>query len=309
MADIIVISPKMFLEQKQNQIKDSILKKYQEIFTRHTCFSLIKSDSIPFHCNTSRNSQFFKRPIVTTVAIKKKDPRKVFVGILNVINKTNYSKILTRIKKDFISPQDISYTIQTIIKTCYKDTFYLQIHIQLLHDIISYLKEGVEIIYKILQEFADEFQAKKEWTKLSIEDQGKGYLEFCDKQKWKGLIISKNIVLMEFVKHFKLNIDVIKHTQTLENDLLELLNEDDQDGITVVITMLIDIAKINIIYVKDIQIGELFSLVSSKKNIFILEDLARFINQNKGEYDRIFSKPSSKLIGGMYGSLNDDISF
>ena len=308
MTDIIVISPQTFLEQKKSEANANILKKYQEIYAKNACFTSVKYEPSVFHQNT-KSSHFTKKQTVAFPPIKKKDPNKAFTGIMNVINTTNYPKVLIRIKLIISSSYNLSTMIKTIIKTCCRDTFYLQIHLKLLTDIIAYVKDDTEKIYTIIQEFTDEFIAEKEWTKLSVEYQGKGYIEFCDKQKWKSAIISKNIVLLEFMNHFHIKLDVHKYTKMLEEDLLHLLNEDDQDGITVVITMLIDIAKVKSSYVKDIDINNLFTLVSSKKNLFILEELSGFVNQSKGAYDRMFSKPSIKAVEGMYGSLKDMVSF
>ena len=299
MTDIIVISPLTFLKHRKKDVQASILKKYQDIFEMHSCFK--------YESNIFYPKGVIKKQVAVLPIKKPKEPLKVFVGIMNVINTTNYVKMLNKIKM-LVSSTNVSMIIKTILKICSEDVFYIQIHIKLIEDILKYVKDDAHIVYTTLQEFIDVYQQDKEWMTLSPDNEKKGYLEFCDKQKWKASIISKNLIILELVKHFKINMDIRKYVELLEEDLLNLLNEEDYDGATVVINMMIDIAKMNSVYVKNINISNLYAMVSSKKIIFILENLARYVYQNKDAYDRIFSKPSIKVVEGMYGSLKDVIS-
>lgn len=313
MTDIIVIAPEVFIKRRLASSDALIGKKYQEIYTKYSCFSAQTNAPVHgkfnnhqenggFHGHKGRSNYFNRkapnredeRPAISR---KPKDITRLLMGILNVINRNNYNKMLNKIRL-LKTEGNISLIIDEILKTCTLQTFYISIYMKLLHDIMEHCSEGEKTkVRESFAKFVAIYMDNTEWLMKNSPIENEDYSAFCDFQKTKNIILAKNMVIMELTKTFALSVNLNKYVACLVHDLNKLVDDNDDDKASIVLQMLVYIAKHNASYLDDINVSSLFARVSSKKNSFVIEELADIIDQKIEAYDLTFSKPSMKASG------------
>lgn len=297
MTDIIVINHNLFVERRsQIAIDPSLQKKYEDIFQKYTCFtappSIPSSHHGKFVVNNDNNNHYHKgrhyfnrknhskdeeRSFISRKPNKEKDITKVLLGIMNVINQSNYNKMLNKIRL-LKSDANINIIVSEILKTATVQNFYMNIYMKLLHDIIEHCSESEkQKTFQTVIDFVNTFIDSKEWLTTSIPGND-DYSAFCDFQKAKNIVIAKNVLILELVKRFSLALNLQSYVKSLVIDLDILISQNDEDRSTSILHMLVQIAKSND-KLLDVKVNDLFAKSSSKKNNFVMEELAELLNQ------------------------------
>jgi hypothetical protein len=298
MTDIIVINPNLFAERgSQITVDPSLQKKYEDIFQKYSCFTTPASVSshgkfvVNNNNNDNNSSHYHKgrhyfgrknhqkdedRSFITRKP-KDKDIAKVLLGIMNVINQSNYNKMLNKIRL-LKSDANINIIVVEILKTSTVQNFYMNIYMKLLHDIIEHCSESEkQKTFQTITDFIASFIDAKEWLTTAVPEND-DYSAFCDFQKAKNIVIAKNVLILELVKRFSLVVDLHSYVRSLVTDLDTLISENDDDKSTAILHMLVQIAKSDEKLI-NVKVNDLFVKSSSKKNNFVMEELAELLNQ------------------------------
>ena len=254
MIDLIIKTPKEFYEAKDSiKVSECLTEKYLKIFQNYECF-------LP-HCKVASTSQCKSVPFKTISSKKKtggfhevheksfsgnKPIEKTILGILNVVNASNYAKNLNKIRFNS-SEKTIEVIISEILHKCCLQIFYVNIFIKLIKDMISLsgysdiIKTKIKMFVGTFSQNEDELILKKPTT---VEKHTE-YDIFCLEQKFKNYSIAKN-TLINYLHAERLILDF---------DINEYFNnfcsKVEYTSSDIIVQILIQIIKINS---KDIQI-------------------------------------------------------
>lgn len=208
MTDFIQYNKESFFAIKNTiLLEDSIKDKYDIIFNSHDCFnnmifiSIVKNkkDIGSFPKNIVKlNTQDVKRKIFMKPIRKPIDSTengyiKKCKSILNIINDTNYTKQLSKLKF-LIDNDNIDEIIEVIVNISILQVFYIHIFVKLLTDINQNHK-----IRKFLNEYIMSYLDKGFCYNFDNVQSSNEYDMFCDIQKHKTRMISTGKVMFIYI--------------------------------------------------------------------------------------------------------------
>jgi hypothetical protein len=228
-----------------------------------------------------------RKPIVAPTDNPIESVKRQLKGFLNIINKRNYSKVVSRIQR-IVNPSSIQTIIEMVLDTACLQVFYISIFYNVLSDVLAC---GVyDEAHRHLNTYVNEFIEKKEYIYTRQESDTTShandkYFWFCQQQKHKLLATSKNIVILELLKN--------KHSDTwtvqeycdslLEELTLLNINIQSEDevilfNIDIAITLMKEIKTrypdtiINAAYLRN-----LMDVQTCQRTKFMLEDMVRSV--------------------------------
>jgi hypothetical protein len=150
--------------------------------------------------------------------------KKKMKGLLNIINKNNYKKVVSKVKA-IITPDnaEIVYTI-ILVNTC-NQVYYIHVFITLIMELLAFMPATQETCVTVVNTFIENFIYKKEYIMVNDGVSGginNDYDCFCVQQKHKSMITSKNLVIVEFLKK---SFSKKWTVQSYADGLLETLND------------------------------------------------------------------------------------
>jgi hypothetical protein len=209
MADIIIVKTIEFYERK-GLVNDPIIEaKYNKLFQQYVCFSdnavvviqpniasKIYKKSAIFH-NSNRQHHHHN---VTHIKKEPKTVKKYILGILNIINITNYKKMVVKIKM-YINHDNINEIFNEILEKCIIQIFYLSIYIDLIKDIMNSLSDNEKLTaIDIINKFVNAFIKDEKYILLEPKTDN-SYHDFCIMQKNKMIILSNNSIIIALLKN------------------------------------------------------------------------------------------------------------
>lgn len=252
-VDIIVIPLERFLLVKESIVLDpNVSQKYQELLDKYTCFTQQpQASSTPTPINTFTKKSSFahhhhnKHNNKTNASSyrKPKDFQKVLTGIMNIINQTNFNKMFNKIRL-LKSDNNIGTIVQCALTMCSIQSFYLNIYIKLIHDILEGSNEiEKKIILQTINAYINDFLEQKAWCNMKDVDDD---YSFYDQQKQKTLIMSKHVMFLELVVSVKqTEFDMQDYATVLFDNLKESIqNKENVKGLLIV-SMLISMFKMS----------------------------------------------------------------
>jgi hypothetical protein len=262
MTDIIIFDTNFFKEIKQTLIQDESIKlKYTELFKKYNCFS--NNQPIIHHKHKIIKHYNHHHPIRET------NIKKQILGILNLINNSNYLKLFNKIKI-IINIDNIKYIISEILNKCCLQIFYVHVFMKLFINIYEISqKDEKDIIIDTVNTYVNNFINNKEYI-LSESVIINAYDYFCFVQKHKSLINAKNIIILEL---FKYNILLLKQIDYIEFITKELNICICESHIELLLNMLLEIHRSLPIYELDIDYQLILDKTKNQKIKFMVDDL------------------------------------
>lgn len=245
MTDIIVISPTTFDGVRKSITVDPVTKaKYDQIFEKYECF--FKTNIGPknvevkhnkyTHQSRKDNTYHAVDPVVKPRPKRQKTLNQEILGLLNVLNKSNYNKVLSKFRL-LSSKDNISFLIEEILNKCCLQISYVSYYTQLLLDLIeisgysSQIIKAVEIFYKNLLE--------SDYLIFHNESIKEDYDSFCLEQKHKQLVKAKNSLILILHKKNILTLDINDYINFV---LLHLQNSlKDTFHLDLILSVIVDI--------------------------------------------------------------------
>lgn len=227
---------------------DEIEKKYANLFTTFDCF-LNKGpitlfvprdkDSRPKHFQQSQHHRHHTKETVRERKRKDKTIDETIMGIVNIINASNYSKMFNTIRL-MSNDNNISIITKVIIVNTCNNPFYINLFTKLIIE-LAMISTYKEIILCELTNFIHCFIEKEEYI-FKPKANNSGYDIFCDQQKHKSYVLCKNNFIL------KLHVDGI-HKTNVTDYLNHFINElagdkiDDEYHKTLLLQLLMDCMK------------------------------------------------------------------
>lgn len=197
------------------------------------------SNKKPHFYNTFKNVQFNRKHSLSHTRISEKpnifkfknDPadkvKRELQGYLNIINTNNFPKVSKKIAHLLIRDKtktNIKAVFDTILDTACMQVFYVTIFYDLLCNLLNVLGEddkdyGMDVINHFIDNFitSKDYILQEKETFLSNET---NYAFFCIQQKHKTVSTSKNLVILELLKHdHSVKWDVKTYCDTLISEL------------------------------------------------------------------------------------------
>lgn len=313
-TDFIEISAKTFYASRHESIekvRSDLKQKYDDLCAKYACFTQVvapppaatTSTSHPprKNHNYSQSSNYGKNhrghhhshPHQTHGGAnpnrKPRDINKTIMGIFNVLNKSNYSKLLTKVRL-IKTESNIGVIMTGLLDTCVLQIFYLGIYMKFLCNIVETSCEAEKvIIMKTIEDCINSFVEDKAWCnhKKNIPKHpgnqdshpmqpDSSYSDFCDQQKARNHIIAKNMMVIELVHVFpclKCKFTPKSHVETLRLDLMNALENKESDHAILTLHMLTYIIKTK--RVENTCIGILIPPNVTNKIRFMIEDLGK----------------------------------
>lgn len=265
--DIIIIPVSVFLAYK-DKVPVKILTKYEELYKKYACFSTTITYMPSKFAHTETKA-------ISRITHKGKDVKTVMRGILNVLNRSNYQKMCTKIRL-LKNEQNLNYIIKEIIRMSISQLFYLEFFIKLLNDILDFSTDTEKrLINQVINDFIATVLTEKKWLfETSISE----YEAFCGYIKHKNTIIAQHMLILELAKIPNIHFDLGKYISMLVMDLEECLKYEDEGRSILILQMLIHIAKSTKKISLQIDTNELLTQVTSKKIQFSIEELSNYTN-------------------------------
>jgi hypothetical protein len=141
-------------------------------------------------------------------------------GLLNIINKNNYKKVISKIKA-LITIDNAKDVYEILLATTCTQVFYIAIFINIIMDLTEYMIETKQICDIVLNEFIENFIYNREYISSNVENHD-DYDMFCAQQKQKCLITAKNLVIIELLNR---QFSKVWSVQTYADHLIKTLDE------------------------------------------------------------------------------------
>jgi G3E family GTPase len=221
--------------------------------------------------------------------------KKKLKGLLNIINKNNYKKVVSKVKS--ILNQENAQTVYEIIlsNTC-NQVFYINVFIVLIMELIAFMPSTQEVCRTVVNTFIENFIYQKEYI-MVYNDVSDGitsdYDVFCAQQKHKSMITSKNLVIVEFLKK---SFSKKWTVQSYADGLLNSLNNLNTDAIVnsnisletntdIILTLLKDLKNVDKRIKLDTSIiARLFNYSYNQRITFMAQDIISLEWQGIGQY-------------------------
>lgn len=328
-TDFIEISAKEFYASRHesiDKVRPDLKQKYDDICAKYACFTQVvvpppvastvhaprKNTTHPsnnFGKNHRNNHHSHSHPHSHSHSHnnggsnpnrKPRDIHKTIMGIFNVLNKSNYGKLLTKVRL-IKTESNIGLIMTGLLDTCVLQIFYLGIYMKFLCNIVDNSCEAEKvIIMKTIKDCIDGFVEKRAWcnsdsrgtqgTQGNQGNQGNQdsqgnqgsqgnqseYSAFCDQQKTKNHIVAQNMMIIELIHIFpdlKCKFTPKSHLDNLRSDLLTALERNESDHAILTLHMLTYIVKTK--RVENTCIGIFVPPNVTNKIKFMIEDLGK----------------------------------
>ena len=268
--DIIIVKPVEFVQRKDIAIDASIVEKYKSFFQQYNCFS----DNAVVVVQPVISKVIKRHPIASSK--KDKSVKKIMLGILNVINETNYKKMLLK-AKIFVSSDNLKEVFQEILEKCSFQVFYLSIYSSFIKDLVQSLSDSErQVAMNVINQFLSEFI--KEGYMLQIPKTEDSYHDFCIMQKNKMLIVSKTMILIELSINttYVTIVTLQAFTDKVFSDLLNEMNkpQNNSEIISTFLQILLELAKQNV-HLDKSKLMDISTIQTNQKIKFMIIDLIR----------------------------------
>lgn len=270
MTDITTIPACQFYEIKGTvgPPPETVRSRYEKLFASHSCFTQVVQPFLP--PKQPKTPVHIAPRITKTTNIKKQ-----MVGILNIINESNYQKMFNKIRM-MINSQNIEYIVTELLTKCCLQVFFIHVFLRLLGNIVSVCERSEkDKIYQTVNSYVNSFVENNEYM-LPAKPEGAGaYDSFCMVQKHKSIVIAKNIIISELI-----NVSMV--SLTLERYSTYLCEKIDttscEQEIEMLLQMMTDlkkrVPKCNISF----DYERILSITSNQKIRFITEDLLSILH-------------------------------
>lgn len=261
MTDIIIISHSDFYKKKKSE-ESIYAEKYRDLFQKYNCFS----DNAVVIVQTQQ--VVVKTYRKTNIKKENKSIKRIMLGILNVINEDNYNKMLFR-TKILITSDNLKDILVEILDKCVCQIFYLSIYSAFIKDLIACLSDiDKQNAINIINEFIDKFV--NNGYILTIYKSDNTYNDFCMMQKHKTEILSKNMMLLEFLTttNYLVNVTIESYSDKIFKIFLEHVNVNNEIA-DVLVQIMLEISKKGYVFDKNI----LKKIKTINKLQFVINDL------------------------------------
>ena len=272
MTDIILISTSIFYSIKEALILDEkITQKYTDLYNKYDCFSKvhIPSPNVSLSSSNTFVGQRNKFKSNNHPPIRTTNLKKTIVGLLNIINDTNYLKMFNKIRI-IMNPQNIEYIINELLQKCCLQIFYIKIFMKLFMNIyeISQTSEK-EIISTIVNLYVNNYVDNKEYKITEIVMKN-AYDHFCYVQKHKTYMNAKHVLILELFKNNMIKMNIKEYVEYLIN---EINTCDDETHIEMLLHMITVYIKENLLVNLDIHYNDILEKTANQKIKFMISDL------------------------------------
>lgn len=192
----LLIPPEDFLNRKDiYQLDETIKTKYTELFNKYECFSKMTY----FHRATNKVIEK-KKHIPST---ERKNSKKSFTSLWNILNESNYAKIAHRLKF-MVTKENVDSVVREIVKMSIMHSIYRKYFLLILKDILD-MYDANAVLQESINTFSGDYFIYTPSSNVSCE-----YDIFCKMQKHKVMVLNTVSFLIDIIDNnekFR-NIDV-----------------------------------------------------------------------------------------------------
>lgn len=268
MSDLLVVHPAQFLKHKESTIDHAFVDKYKALFAKYNCFSenavvIIQS------ANSNINNKQKKYPNI--IRKEQKSLKKQLLGILNVINEENYKKMLLK-TKILITSENLKEVFTEILDKCVTQVFYLSIYSAFIKDLMASLSESErQMAIRIINDFVTDFMNGAYIINVGKTDNA--YHDFCAFQKAKVQILSKNMIVLDFINnsHFITSTSLNSYGAQIYKAFMEHIHGN-VDVADVLLQMMVEISKYDSLF---FDVDELSKIKTTNKLQFMIDSILK----------------------------------
>lgn len=228
------------------------------------------------------------RPQLKAFAITQGDPvaetMRHLKGLLNIINKKNYNKVLQKVLS-LVTATNIECIVDTILDTACCQVFYVGIFYKLLIDVIAHMDETLAPLTQTrINYYIETFIAEAEFMYFPVESKESDYMKFCLLQKHKCLATSRSLVILELLINKHSNIwneqsyldYLVQYFATIIAESVEIVTELEQN-IDTILCMVRDIKKRckSVLIKNDLCATISNNGIGSKRMQFMVQDIMK----------------------------------
>lgn len=238
MSDLLILQPADFYKHRDRTIDHAFVDKYKELFAKYNCFS---ENAVVIIQSAATNATKHKK-YPNIMKKEQKSLKKQLLGILNVINEDNYKKMLLK-TKILITSENLAEVFTEILDKCVCQIFYLSIYSAFIKDLMASLSDSErQMAVRIINDFVSDFLNESYIIKVSKSENA--YHDFCAFQKTKMHILSKNMIILDFLNNSPfISVTTINaYGNTIYKAFMENINTN-TDVADVLLQIMVEIAK------------------------------------------------------------------
>lgn len=270
--DIAIVKPNDFYKRKGVVIDKDIQERYKKLFQDYNCFSdnaiiVIQPNHKPLP--PRKHASHRKEP---------KTIKRFMMGLLNVINIDNYQKLLLKTKM-YINHENTKEIFEEILEKCSSQVFYMHIYFSLMRDLMNSFNESErEIALQVILSFADEFMKDGYVLKMPTGSHD-SYHDFCMVQKQKMNILSRNMMMLEFMTKtdYLKSVDTASYADMIKQEFFKQLPIN-TEAADVLLQSMIEMARHGLVSACK---EEYASIQVNSKLKFLIADLIDISNKRK----------------------------
>jgi hypothetical protein len=231
------------------------------------------------------------RPPIKALKDNSNEPNAVvkrqLKGLLNIINKNNFSKIVKKIKV-YVAEDVLDVITNIILDTACCQVFYISIFYNLLMEVKNFVDEtGKDIIDSQIQKYVNDYIGDELYLYKKIQDDGQTspenkYHEFCIVQKHKSLATSRHHVVMEMIKNNHCNDWTLQSycdnlCYTITNLEYTIMDDNLEVNIDIMISMIKDLKiRDKSVRISQTTLNSIKSLLHNSQRLqFMMEDISK----------------------------------
>lgn len=277
--DIVVIKPSEFYRRKGGSSERELETKYNQLFQQYNCFSdnavvIIQANPVPQRHGHGHGSRKAVSASSAGAQQHKREPktvRRYIMGILNVINADNYSKLMLKAKM-YITRENLKEIFQEILEKCASQIFYLHVYSMLIRDLMASLSDAErDIALETIDGFANRFANEYGYI-LSVPKTNDSYHDFCMVQKQKMTIAARNQMILEFMTKtdFVKAIEAREYVRKIEREFFEQIYKN-VDTADVLLQCMLEAARRG--FRGEFDLASLSKIETGQKIRFMIRDL------------------------------------
>ena len=263
--NIIIVPKQEFCDRKGGYCKSSCIEqKYDNLFKQYECF--LTTINIYYHKNSKqpekkKSNYYQERPL--------KDSKKSFQCFWNILNESNYQKILHKLKFQ-VNDDNIKAISDDIIKNAIIHNSYRRYFIIILKELLNMTKTS--LVIDTLEAYFQKYIQHELYIYKADDTIQTSYDTFCEQQKHKQKTLSTNTLLIDIVRSIPtINLDIHKYISKILQNLQT--NLDDEYHVDMYLNMVMDLMQYynDYIYHQMVKWDIMVDDIQSLKNKFLVE--------------------------------------
>lgn len=223
---VVIVVREAFLVRQDNYVRsNTTYSKYNTLFKEYDCFST-KLASPPPHRHHHRHHPRKVNHYNDHPPRAARDPKKMLQNLFNVLNDSNYTKILHKLKF-LVSNDNLVGIVKDVLQNGVRHQTYRKHFIRLIMDLMHIWDK--EVIGDTVTQYFEDFMRSQKRLPMDNTLCLNEYDLFCAQQKHKQYILNTNLLFLDAYDMFagKIHFNMDMYLNHIIMEMNEVKNNDE----------------------------------------------------------------------------------